>query len=115
MLSQIQFHMLHCDVFQQHPLVGIEQIETGNRFQVVEPVAVDGLRGVAGVEHAGRISRRTPLLHVLIGIDGKDNQPGTAGGTLSRHTGEVLRSSHVILYAAAVLAVGRVEEQQGIA
>lgn len=79
MLSQIQFQMLHCDVFQQHPLVGIEQIETGNRFQVVEPVTVDDLRSIAGVEHAGRISRRTPLLHVLIGIDGKDNQPGTAG------------------------------------
>ena len=70
MLSQIQFQMLHCDVFQQHPLVGIEQIETGNRFQVVEPVTVDDLRSIAGVEHAGRISRRTPLLHVLIGIDG---------------------------------------------
>lgn len=115
MLSQVQLHLFHCGIFQQHALVGIEQIETGNRFQVVEPVAADGLRGVVHVEHAGRISRRTPLLHILIGIDGQDNQPGTAGGTLSRHTGQVLRSGHVILHPAAVLAVGRVEEQQGIA
>ena len=58
MLSQIQFQMLHCDVFQQHPLVGIEQIETGNRFQVVEPVTVDDLRSIAGVEHAWKCAEQ---------------------------------------------------------